>query len=333
MSTLRFVCSKQDCTVAVTGKCLELHNPSECPNATTATSAAGTEKPTTTLPVAARKFPPATELGIRDALTITGGRYAHLVAVLGATDAGKTCMLNALYLLALHAGLLPRFRFAGSLTLAGFELRTRRLRKWQKGQLPGQLAEHTSTSHADPRNPGLLHLALSDMQNGNRRVELLLTDLPGEWTTGLIKQSQTSDKFAFLQRADGLVIAVDGPKLLDAGQKHVELLNLRQLIDRLADKVNLNRATPVFIAVCKGDEAGLAVPQGLDEIVEHARSKGFGAHAVVIASFSRKPKEVENGHGIRELVEAIIDHQSPTTPRTAISPEPQRSFGRSLGLA
>jgi hypothetical protein len=160
---------------------------------------------------------------------------------------------------------------------------------------------------------------------------LLLTDLPGEWTTGLIKQSHTSDRFDFLQRADGLVIAVDGPNLLDASQKHVELLNLRQLVDRLADTVDLDRATPVFIVVCKGDASGLSVPQGVNEIVEFARSKGFGAQAVVVASFSRKPKEVPNGHGIRELIEAIIDHKSPTATPTAISPEPLRSYGRSLG--
>ena len=211
MTTLRYVCSKQDCTIAATGKCLELHEPTECPNATPAAAATSSGKPSPLGPTPARKFPPATELGLKDALAVTQGGYAHLIAILGATDAGKTCMLNALYLLASHAGLAPRFRFSGSLTLAGFELRTRRLRKWENGQLPEQLAEHTT--HADPRNPGLLHLSLSDDWHGSRRIELLLTDLPGEWTTGLIKQSQTSERFEFLQRADGLVIAVDGPRL------------------------------------------------------------------------------------------------------------------------
>lgn len=331
MTALRFVCSKQDCTVAATGKCLELHNPSECPNATGATSSAETERPTTARPAPARKFPPATELGLRDAITITGGGYTHLVAVLGAWNAGKTCMLNALYLLTLHAGLLPRFRFAGSMTLAGFELRTRRLRKWEQGRLPDQLADHTNND--DPRNPGLLHLALEDSKNGHRRVELLLTDLPGEWTTGLIKQSQNSERFEFLQRADSLVIAVDGKNLLDASKKHVELLNARQLIDRLADAVNLDRATPVFIAVCKSDEAGLSAPAGVDGIVDHAIDKGFVAQSVIIASLSGKPGEIPNGHGIRELIEAIIDHESPAAAPVPISPEPVRSFGRSLGLA
>jgi hypothetical protein len=238
-------------------------------------------------------------------------------------------MLNALYLLASHAGLEPRFRFAGSLTLAGFELRTRRLRKWENGQLPEQLAEHTT--HADPRNPGLLHLSLSDDRHGSRRIELLLTDLPGEWTTRLIEQSQTSERFGFLQRADGLVIAVDGLRLRDPSQKHVELLNLEHLVDRLADAVDLDRRVPIFFVACKADASGVELPPGLNRVVEHARGKGFVAHAVAVASFSRKPDEVANGHGIQALMESIVDFRSPKSALPAIGPEPSRSFGRSLG--
>lgn len=328
MTTLRYVCSKPDCTIAATGKCLELHEPAECPNARAATAAPVAEQPTSPGKEAARVFPPATELGLKDALSVMQGGYAHLIAILGATDAGKTCMLNAIYLLASHAGLAPRFRFAGSLTLAGFELRTRRLRKWQNGKLPDQLADHTT--HADPRNPGLLHLALSDSL-GPRRIELLLTDLPGEWTTGLIKQAQRAERFEFLQRADGVVIAVDSKKLRDPGQKHSELLILEHLVDRLADGVDLDRRIPIYFVACKADSSGVDVPPELDRVVSHAMSKGFAAQAVVVASFSHNPDEVANGYGIQSLVEAIVDYQPPKRVLPVVRPEPKRSFGRSLG--
>jgi GTPase SAR1 family protein len=329
MTTLRFNCSKNECTIAATGKCLELHAPADCPNARPATATPNAAMSATPVRAAARVFPPATELGLKDALAIMQGGYAHVIAILGATDAGKTCMLNALYLLASSAGLAPRFRFAGSLTLAGFELRTRRLRKWQNGKLPDQLAEHTT--HDDPRNPGLLHLALADSENGARRIELLLTDLPGEWTTGLIKQVKRAAQFEFLQRADGLIIAVDSKKLRDAGQRHAELLSLEHLLDRLADAVNLDRRIPIFLVACKADSSGIDVPPELTRVVAHAQMKGFTAQALVVASFSHNPGEVANGYGIQSLVEAIVDYQPLKTTVRVIRPEPKRSFGRSHG--
>lgn len=329
MTMSRYICSKTDCTIAATGKCLELHEPTECPNAVVAAVAPTSEKSPTVGSRAARVFPPATELGLKDALEIMQGGYTHLIAILGATDAGKTCMLNALYLLASHGGLKPRFQFAGSSTLAGFELRARRLRKWQNAKLPDQLVEHTT--HADPRNPGLLHLALWD-SNQSARVELLLTDLPGEWTTGLIKHSQRAVRFQFLQRADGLIIAVDSNKLQDVDYKNAELLNLEHLVDRLADAVNLDRRTPIFFVACKADSKGIEIPVELERIVAHARSKGYAAQAVIVASFSGDPKKVANGYGIQSLVEAIVDYEPPKAAMQVVQPEPKRSFGRSFGI-
>ena len=326
-------CTKQDCTVATTGKCLELHaDPVSCPHFTSECRRSRPLRATVVLPTAnvARRFLPGTELGLKDALGITRSRYAHLVGILGPIDAGKTCFLSALYLLACQAGLLPRFRFAGSLTLPGFELCARRLRMWEHGHLPDQLADHTM--HADPRNPGLLHLALRDEQLPDRRIELLLTDLPGEWTSELIKRSQAADRFGFLKRADGVVLAVDGPKLAAAESRHSEVMNLCHLIDRLANAVGLDRRTPLVLAVFKADEVSLTIPDDAAKVVRHAHKQGFTLQPIAVASFSRNPQEVANGHGVRGVVEAIIDHRAESNGAVAqgVLPNPSRSFGSSV---
>jgi hypothetical protein len=73
------------------------------------------------------------------------------------------------------------------------------------------------------------------------------------------------------------------------------------------------------------------VPPDLERVVAHAQDKGYVARAVVVASFSHNPDEVPNGYGIQSLVEAIVDYQPPKLAIPAARPQPNRSFGRSLG--
>ncbi|MCL5746176.1 MAG: hypothetical protein M1541_19975, partial [Acidobacteria bacterium] len=181
-------CGNPDCTVSATGKCLLSHeNLAECPHfragdwereveVAEATPAARVE---TSLPqkMAGRKFHLGAELGVEDALEIMSARYAHVIGVLGSTDAGKTCFLSSLYLMASGGSLPAPYQFAGSLTLQAFEERARGLRQWKDGQLPSQLADHTVLT--DPRQPSLLHLGLRESAGERRRFDLLLTDLPG----------------------------------------------------------------------------------------------------------------------------------------------------------
>ena len=117
-------------------------------------------------------------------------RYTHLIGVLGSNKVGKTCLLASLYLLASHGNLLPEFYFAGSLTLQGFEDRVRDLRGWEQGGLPDKLVERTHLQ--DPRRPALMHLCLKEKKPNGRWLDLLLTDLPGEWTNDLIEHESNA---------------------------------------------------------------------------------------------------------------------------------------------
>jgi Double-GTPase 2 len=310
-------CTKEDCTVATTGTCVLSHPaPADCPHYKPTSAAAPTG--VDTLPAAmqeapvalqaARKFHSGDELGTIDAIEIMQARYAHLVGILGSTDAGKTCFLSSLYLMASGGKLPNAYQFAGSLTLQAFEDRARGLRRWPQGGLPTQLVDHTVLK--DKRQPSLLHLAMRERNDVRRRFDLLLTDLPGEWTDRLALRASNAESFRFLCRADGIVIVVDG-KLLRSDQRHVEVQRMRYCVERLANDVKVDLNTPFVILVSKSDEIGMEMPPAAQELEQHVQGLGFPATTILSAAFSRKPAEVANGTGVFSAIEAILAYSAP----------------------
>jgi hypothetical protein len=310
-------CEKEGCTVATTGTCVLSHvTLSECPNFVRSTpptlvpeavnDAAPSAAPGTTQVV--RKFHSGDELGTLDASEIMRARYTHLIGILGSTDAGKTCFLSSLYLLASSGQLPASHHFAGSFTLQAFEDRARGLRRWPGGALPNQLVDHTVLK--DKRQPSLLHLAIRETQEERRRFDILLTDLPGEWTDRLAMRASSADSFRFLRRADGIIIVIDG-KVLRSDQRHAEVQRLRYCAERLASDVKIPSGTPVIILVTKADEFGMQMPAAAEELREHVQSLGFPAITILSAAISRTPAIVANGTGVFDAVKTILSHSSP----------------------
>jgi hypothetical protein len=275
-----------------------------------------------------RRFHFGSELGADDALEIMRARYVHLIGVLGSTGAGKTCFLSSLYLMASGGTLPAQYKFAGSLTLQAFEDRARGLREWKHGTLPGQLVDHTVLS--DPRQPSLLHLAIRETHAERRRFDLLLTDLPGEWTDNLVLHAPYAESFRFLQRADGIILVVDGALLMSDQQRHVELQRMRYFSERLANDVNVSRDTPFVIAVSKSDEIDMQMPPAADELRRHVAALGFPATTISIAAFSRTPHKFKSGTGVFSAIETILSHPPTSNCSSSLADtfEPSvRAFG------
>ena len=125
-------CSKVGCTAAETEICL-LSNPlPQCPNFRASSNAELTqakaveisvpeERPKASIPTrGARRFHLGLELGSEDAAEIGRARYCHLIGVLGQHNAGKTCFLLSLYLMASRGALPAGHIFAGARLLKGF---------------------------------------------------------------------------------------------------------------------------------------------------------------------------------------------------------------------
>lgn len=313
-------CEKPDCTVAATGMCLLSHaNLGDCPHFQSGESAGEVVGPETEpaatgpeLPIVEKKsgrtFHLGAELGVEDALEVTSARYGHLIGVLGSTDAGKTCFLSSLYLMASGGTLPAPYQFAGSLSLQAFEDRARGLRQWKGGQLPNQLVDHTVLS--DPRQPSLLHLAIRESNAERRRFDLLLTDLPGEWTDNLVLRASHAQSFRFLQRADGIILLVDGTMLMSDTQRHAELQRMRYFTERLANDVNVSRDTPFVILVSKSDEIEMQMPPAASDLCDYVAGLGFPATKISAASFSRKPETFKSGTGVFSAIETVLSYQA-----------------------
>jgi double-GTPase-like protein len=308
-------CDQSGCTVADTSICLLSHvDLRTCPHFLAVDSREGAAEPVAPTPVlterlpmpgsAARRFPAGLELGTEEAAEIMRPRYAYLVGILGSWDAGKTCFLLSLYLMASRGALPPAYLFAGSQTLQGFEARARHLRKWMGGPLPEQLADHTNL--ADPRQPAFLHLALRETGGAKRFLDVILTDLPGEWSRNLVDRAAKANQFTFLHRADGIIVVVDGP-LLNSRLRHSELQRSKHLLERLVQSVGVDTATPLVLLVSKCDVLQVKRPVTVDELEQHAKVLGFSPEVVLCAAFSRTPETVPNGLGVFEALAKILD--------------------------
>lgn len=326
-------CTRENCTIVETGICLESHqNPSsECPYYRPSPVEQGqpllsvVEPPATTeldpWLHGGRAFHQGLELGVEDARALMYGRYVHLIGILGATNVGKTCFISSLYLLASTGALRPRYHFGQSLTLQGFEDRARLMRRWNFGGVaPEVLTEHTRLQ--DPRNPAFMHLALRENHGNGRKIDLLLSDLPGEWTTDLVRRASTVDRFRFLQRADGIVVMLEGPLLVSDSERHLEHHRATILLERLRADVHVSTTIPIVLVITKSDALGMQLPPLAYKINEHARNLGFQSHVLPLAAFSRN-SDVPSGTGMHQILEALLP--SSTTP----SPWPTIPVARS----
>lgn len=331
-------CEKPGCTVAETGLCLMSKELQDCPHYQSPddhddpkpTEVAVDEHPSEPPISNERRFQSGMELGAAEAAEVMRRRYSYLIGILGLTGAGKTCFLLSLYLKA-SMGRLAGLRFAGSRTLPGFESRARRLRLWRGGPLPEHLADRTRVDQE--RQPGLLHLALRREDMDDLPLDVLLTDLPGEWTRNLVDRESGARRFGFLNRADGILLVVEAPVLDAAATKHAELQHGRHLLERLRHTVKVATSTPLVLVISKIDLLDGNCPAAAHDLVREARMLGFAPTLVPCSAFSRDPSTVGNGHGVLEALLAVVDSQcaSPPGARSAVLGEQSDRVFRRIG--
>ncbi|WP_263359914.1 TRAFAC clade GTPase domain-containing protein [Acidicapsa ligni] len=312
---MAITCKKADCTVAQTGICLLNNSPEACPERLLSEIEPAVAElgdlsvpPPLSAPERNPRFPSSLTLtpdALRDS---AAGRMFRMVGVLGAPDAGKTAILVSLYLL-LSRNKLAGFRFADSMSLLAFDEISRGARRWNDGQPPEQMTNHTE--QPDHRSAGFLHLRLRDQESGARH-DILLPDLPGEWSTSLIDSNRV-DRLDFLKAADVIWVTVDGRQLIQPQTRQQVLHRTGMLLQRVSEFLG-SEAPPVFVVISHKD-LGDPSEASLRKLESEAARVNVPIKILQVSSFSDN-EAIDPGTGIAELIAASLVSKSPTKPAT-----------------
>lgn len=250
-------CRHPDCTLPEGGRCAradEFPDPlASCPELVR-----NDEPSTTPAPVARSAAPTPTEdaapwkgrhLDLLEADQLLQRSPARVIAVLGAFDAGKTCLLASFFLQIASGqrGPFP-YRFASSRTLYGFQALVDRANQWS-GKEGEDIVGHTPKEQSE--HPGqFLHLGVRPSKaSDDRHLDILLSDVPGEWFTEWTSRTdaEARRRLGFIERSDGFVVVVDAAALLGASGGKVDS-NAGLLLRRLASELRPRR-TPRALAL------------------------------------------------------------------------------------
>lgn len=316
-------CSHQGChapsMTCVRGEAFE-----DCPHWASGAVAAETQEPAEEESGSERelRFPwTGNAMGPADLPYLAGASKVKLLTLAGASEAGKTSLLAAFYLL-IARGIRPAgVEFAGSVTLEGWENIAGSLR-WTATSGP-TFPPHTSSGSG--RHPGMLHLAL-DMPQA--RCELVAADAPGEWFSywasnqaspqgeGARWLSERTD--VFLAIADSQALA--GP---DRGQARVALIDLLRRVGAEA------AGRPVALVWTKCDAV---VSAEMQTRIREAAQRSFGDFREFrVSMLPPQGEEARNrGQGIIELLQWILAVKPavvPSQPYEYASRELFQAFG------
>ncbi|WP_157381228.1 TRAFAC clade GTPase domain-containing protein [Burkholderia ubonensis] len=329
---MRGACKDANCTFNLTKVCVRGNPPDECPHRSVLTEGephggeeerdqpdpAGDESSSDVArlldiggavldaPAELPTLPPSRTLDLDRANAMMMERQTCMIGIVGLPAAGKTACLVSAYLL-LAKGEFAGFSFADSETLRAFEEIARGSRTWVKGSPPEQITAHTTLSN--DREAGFLHLRLRRDSDG-RLFDLLLPDLPGEWSKELIDLNK-GERLAFLKSSSVIWFMVDGRHFANDATVAYARYRASLLIERLADLLGEHR--PRILLVSTWQDAGAFPRAEVDALAEIATRLGFQIEMAPIASFSWNDA-VSPGEGVAELVERSIRPPKQTHP-------------------
>lgn len=246
-------CNNPDCTLPDGGRCARLSEFPEpladCPDLARETKSTS-DAPSTTAPWSGRHLDPT------EAARLLWRTPARLVGVLGPYNAGKTCLMTSFFLQLANGqrGTFP-YRFASSLTLHGFRELMDQAGRWTGKDEEG-IVPHTSVGADTGKPRHFLHIGLRPKDFlDDRHIDLLLSDLPGEWVKDWTEYVDTAatERMGFIRRCDAFILLADASALLARGGGATDdqtSILIRRVLQHTQD---MNPRPPLALVLSKFD--------------------------------------------------------------------------------
>ena len=155
----------------------------------------------------------------------------------------------------------------------------------------------------DERQPGFLQLKLYHDDSG-RDFDVILPDLPGEWTTTFTDENRF-DRLKFLLSCEVIWLVMNGRDLREKTKRQREIHRAELLVQRLVGYFNNSKLPRLMVVVTHADLGNLE-PAVLEEVTRKATELGFAVAEHHIASFA-PDSEITPGQGLSELMSASLE--------------------------
>ncbi len=323
-------CSNPECQSGETGQCVEGLAMHECPHLLATQEEAETvgnngEPYFQDAVDKSELLPSGEQLGVSEAVSILCAGPGRVIAPVGPTESGKTTLIAAFYEM-FQKGPFGGFHFAGSHTLVAFERTVHRAARAASGQ----------RSPATERTPfgtplGFYHMRLGDNRG---KWELLFSDRAGEDYLSLVDNPSESTGFSELQRADFIVLLVNGERLLDA-RRHNTVHQAKMLLQGMNDAGCLSPGQEVQVVLTKWDLVVGHVDRHQVEERFDALVQDMAGHCPVpLAPFKiaalPQTDELPMGYELSSLLETWVrgPRRCDGSHMGATQPRPDRAFVR-----
>jgi energy-coupling factor transporter ATP-binding protein EcfA2 len=257
-----------------------------------------------------------------------------VLAIVGPSDSGKTSLIGALYTLFLN-GPINDVHFAGSKTMLAFEQACHDLRAISGRHEP--LMKHTEYT-SSPMGINFYHLAVQK-PIGSSTTHLLLGDRTGEDYTNAPDDPATTKDFVEVQRADKLIVLVNGEGLLEPSTRETTKARASHILKVFVDSGITNASQSVLLILTKmdalktaGDTKCIKVEQIFDKLCSDIQLKHHSDFAEIGAlkiAASPKSKILPFGYGIEKILDFWMN-EIPHVPETEYKQQfdSDRAIGR-----